>query len=317
MVEEHGNAVACVVFCSERDSFARSVPVERSIHERFGIVAVRIEVGPLALALETACDSVVSDSLFLETNLLKARVAVHEVLHDDHHLDDEFPVGILLLTCLGLALAVGDVLALVAHAMLAGPCHSLLVLLGVVDALGHAADDFGEVNAFVAHTEIFLEEVGIDDTSGDAHTCRTHRQIRLAAHCSHSLGGTCKAQNLLSNVGWDRVVLKVLDVVSVDAESRQALLGVCGEHGSKVYSTRALGSVESPNSLRPMRVHVHSLGAIAPARSNGDSRTDALALELLGTGSTLADAADSGVGDNALNGRTVAVAQVLTNKFSY
>ena len=99
---------------------------------------------------------------------------MHKVLHYDHHLDDEFPVGILLLACLGLALAVGDVLALVAHAMLAGPRHSLLVFLRVVDALGYAADDFGEVNAFVAHTEIFLEEVGIDDTSGNAHTSRTH-----------------------------------------------------------------------------------------------------------------------------------------------
>ena len=99
---------------------------------------------------------------------------MHEVLHDNHHLYDEVPVGILLLACLGLALAVGDVLALVAHTVLAGPSHSLLVLLGVVDALGHAADDFGEVNALVAHAEILLEEVGIDDTSGDTHTCRTH-----------------------------------------------------------------------------------------------------------------------------------------------
>ena len=115
-----------------------------------------------------------SDSLFLKSYLLKAWVAVHEVLHDDHHLDDEVPVGILLLAGLSLALTVGDVLALVAHTMLAGPRHSLLVLLGVVDALGHAADDFGEVNAFVAHAEIFLEEVGVDDTSGDAHTSRTH-----------------------------------------------------------------------------------------------------------------------------------------------
>ena len=105
--------------------------------------------------------------------------------------------------------------------------------------------------------------------------------------------------------------------MSVYAESRQALLGVCGEHGSKVHSTRTFGSVESPNSLRPMRIHVHGLGAIAPARSDGDGRTDALALEFFGTGSTLANATDSGVGDNALNRRAVAVAQVLTNKFSY
>ena len=38
---------------------------------------------------------------------------------------------------------------------------------------------------------------------------------------------------------WDlsTIFVEVLDVVSVDAESRQTLLGVCGEHGSKVHTT--------------------------------------------------------------------------------
>ena len=104
-----------------------------------------------------------SDGLLLESELLKARVAVHEVLHDNHHLHDELPVLILLLACLCLLRTVGDVLALVGHTVLTCPSHSLLIFHGVVYTLCHAADDFGEVNALVAHAEILLEEVGIDD----------------------------------------------------------------------------------------------------------------------------------------------------------
>ena len=177
MVEEHSHAVACVVLGSECDRLAQTVPIERGVHECFRIVAVRVEVGPLALALETACDGVVSDSLLLIAELGETRVAVHEVLHDDHHLHDELPVLVLLLACLCLLGAVSDVLALVGHAVLACPLHSLLKLYVVVDAFCHAADDLGEVDALVAHAEILLEEVRVDDRTGDTHAGRTHREV--------------------------------------------------------------------------------------------------------------------------------------------
>ena len=206
-----------------------------------------------------------SDGFLLESELFKARIAVHEVLHDNHHLHDELPVLVLLLACLCLLGAVSDVLALVCHAVLASPLHGLLKLYVVVDAFCHAADDFGEVNALVAHTEILLEEVRIDDRTCDTHTCRTHREVRLAAHCSHCLSSACEAQNLLCYVSRDRVVGEVLHVVSVDAECGQTLLCVSSEHGCQIYCARTLCAVEAPYSLRPVWVHVHCLSTVAPA----------------------------------------------------
>lgn len=66
-----------------------------------------------------------------------------------------------------------------------------------------------------------------------------------------------------------------------------------------------------------MGVHVHRLGAVAPARRNGDGGAHALALELLGTGGALANASNGGIGYDTLDGRSVAVAQVLADQFGY
>ncbi len=302
VVEEHRHAVARVVLRGEGDGLARSVPVERGVHQRLGIVAVGVEVGPLSLALEASGNGVVANGLLLEPELLKAWVAVHEVLHYYHHLDDELPVLVFLLARLSLFRSVAYVLALVHHAVLACPRHGFLKLLRVEYAFGHAAYYLREVHALVAHAEIFLEEVGVDNGARDAHACRAHGEIRLAAHGSHGLRGAREAQYLLSHVGRYRVVVEVLHVVPVDAECRQALLRVGGEHGGKVYRSWALRAVESPYRLGPMWVHVHRLGAIAPARRHGDGGSHALALKLLGASRALANAPYGAVGDDALHG---------------
>ena len=66
-----------------------------------------------------------------------------------------------------------------------------------------------------------------------------------------------------------------------------------------------------------MGVHVHGLAAIAPAGCDGDGGTDALALEFLLAGSRLCHASDSRVGNDALHGRAIAVAQIGRNQFGY
>ena len=82
---------------------------------------------------------------------------------------NEFPVGILLLAGLALFGAVLEVLALIALAIFFGPCHSLGIFLVVIDAFFHAAEQLGFVNAFIAHSEVFLEEVGVNDRTGYTH----------------------------------------------------------------------------------------------------------------------------------------------------
>ena len=97
----------------------------------------------------------------------------------------------------------------------------------------------------------------------------------------------------------------------VDTEGRQTLLGMCGKYGSQIDSTRTLCAVEAPNSFGVMRIHVHCLRTVAPARGDGDGRAHTLTLEFLGTGSTLGNTTDGGICNHTLHGRTVAVAQVL------
>ena len=265
MVEEHSHAVERVVLGGEHVGLACAVPVKRGTHQRLGEVKVGDIVGPLALALHTGSDGVVTQTLLLEAQLLETRVAVHQVVDDKHILYGELPVLVLLLAGLGLAYLLVVVVALIGLAVLLGPSHGLLVLLGVIDTLVHTAQDFDQVHILGTHAEIVLEEVGVDDTSGDTHTGVTHAQITLAAHRSHSLCGTGKAQYFFCHVGRDSVVVEVLHIMAVDAESRQTLLGMGSQNGSQIHGARALGTVEAPDSLRIMGVHIHGLRTIAPA----------------------------------------------------
>ena len=236
---------------------------------------------------------------------------MHEIAHDDGLLDCEFPVAVFAGAVFGLAVGcVADVLSFVGLAVFFGPFHGFAVFFGVVDAFRHAADDLGHVDRFVAHAEIFLEEVGIDHRSGDAHRYAAHREIRFAAHRGHSLCGACEAEYLLGYVGGYGVVVKILHVVTVDAECRQTFLRVGGEYRCEIYGSGALCAVEAPDSLGPVGVHIHSLASVAPAGGDGDGAAYAFALEFLVAGCGFGHPAYCGVGYHAFHGRSVAVAEV-------
>ena len=95
-----------------------------------------------------------SDSLLLAA-LGKLVVSVHEILDDDHHLYDKFPLFFLYFACI---LKLGRILVKGFPALCLCPCESLFVFRFVVDTLGHAADDFNLVNGLNSHAEIFLDE---------------------------------------------------------------------------------------------------------------------------------------------------------------
>ena len=52
--KQHARCVECVVFRAENVRFSRPVPVERSVKNTFGEVAVRVKIRPLSLSLEVA-----------------------------------------------------------------------------------------------------------------------------------------------------------------------------------------------------------------------------------------------------------------------
>ena len=74
--QHHGNAVAGIILGSERGRGLRAVPVKGGIEHGLGEVAVRIEVRPLALALEAADHSVATERFFMPAHLVQTRIAV-------------------------------------------------------------------------------------------------------------------------------------------------------------------------------------------------------------------------------------------------
>ena len=256
-----------------------------------------------------------SESLLLEAHLEQLRVAVHKVPHDEVHLYDEFPIGVLFLAGLLLVRAV-LVPALVDLAVLLDPGHSPGKFFFVVYALVHPAEDFGLIDLLVAHSEVLLEEVRVDDGACDAHCYGAEAQVALAAHGRYRLSGACPAEYLLGNVCRYAVIGKILDVVSVDSVCRKSLLSVCGEHCCKINCSRTLGSVESPYCLWIVRVHIHSFRTVTPARSYGNSGTYSLPFELFRTGGGFGNTANGAVGYDALYRRAVSVVKVGTDEVS-
>ncbi len=90
LAEQHGNPVEGIVFGGKHIGFPRAPPVERGVQQRFGIVAVRIEIRPLALSLKSAAQRVMPDG-FLFTALGQIRVAAVQIFDNAHHFDNKFP----------------------------------------------------------------------------------------------------------------------------------------------------------------------------------------------------------------------------------
>ena len=219
MAEEHGYAVAGIIFSSYYVCFTDTVPVKRSIQQSFGVVTIRIKIRPLALSLETGGNGIVSKCLFLESHFAKFRITLYQVAHDKSHLHNKLPIFVFLLTGLGLC---GDIeiLALIFLAILFCPCHRFSKLFFIIDTFSHATDNFSQVYRFATDAQIFLEEIRIHNRTGNTHGYATHRQIRFSAHGCYCLCGTCKTKQFFCNIGRDGIVIQILHITSVNAKSR-------------------------------------------------------------------------------------------------
>ena len=306
VAEQHRGAVKRVVLGGHDGRLADAGPVEVRVEDGLQNVAVGEVVSPLTLTLEAGRDGAVAASLFLEAQLGQARVAVHEVAGDDRHLGDELPPVLVLLGVLPLRRV--PVLALLE--VLADPLVGLLVLFGVVDALIDAAGELGHVDVFVTHAEVGAEEVGVDDGAGDTHGDGAHGQVGLTLHLRDSQAGGRVVEEAGTHVLGDGGVVSVLHVLAVDAEGRNANLGMASQGSSEVHGAGALGAVEAPDGVRHRGVHVSGLGAVAPAGGDRQGQADVVRAELGGAGLGLVDAADRGVSDDDLDGAAIRVAQV-------
>ena len=290
--KQHTQAIEHIVFGSQDVRFASAVPVERAVEQCFGKVAVRIEVGPLALTLETGCYGVVSHHLFFAT-CRQVLVAVHKVLDDDHHLHHKFPVLILLFATL---LQEFRILVPSFLAVFLGPCKCLFVFGLVVDFLGHAADNFHFVYRFHTHTQVFFDKGRVDNRATDTHTNRTDLQPALAAHrgCCHCC--STKAKQFLFHIFGNLFLVGFLHITAIDAKCRTTLLCMGGKHRCQIHCSRTLCAVKAPYTLYGQWVKVHGFRTIAPAWCYCQSDIYAFFLKLIGACCTFPYTTNCGVG---------------------
>ncbi len=309
--KEHPQTVQHVVLGRQDIRLPRPVPVERSVQKRLREVCVGIEIGPLALALETGRDRVVADG-FLGELRIELVAAAHQLLDDNHHFHHKLPVLLLLLR------RPADEFRVLVESFLAvrlRPGQGALILVMVVDALGHAADDLHLIHGLHAHPQPGLNEIAVDDRTADAHADRPDLQIGFPAHRRHGHRRAPEPQQLLFHIFRDRSVVRVADLMAVDAECRKPLLRVGRQHRRQIDRTRALRAVETPDRLDRAAVHIHRLRAVAPARGHGQGDRHALFLKFRLAGRRLAHAPDRRIRNHDFHRFAVAVPQILLEQF--
>ena len=312
--EEHRNAVQRVVLGGEGVGFADAVPVERRVEDGFREVAVGTKVGPLSLALEPASDGVVSGGLLFEAHFGEFRIADHQVAEDHRHLDHILPDLVFLFARIAEVFRV-EVLAFVRLAVFFDPGHGPSELLLIIDAQFDAACNLRAVHGFVAHAQIFLEEIGIGHRTGNAHGHGTDRKIGFAAHLHDGDGRAAEAQQLLFYVGGDAVVVLLLHFGAVDTECGQPLLVMPGQRRGEIDGSRTLGFVEAPDGFGHQRVHIDGFGAVAPAGRYREDGPNVVVAEFVGRGGRFGHAADRRVGDDTFDRSAVGIAQLRGVEF--
>ena len=288
LLEQHAEAVQHIIFGGKDVGFPRSVIVKGSGEEGFRIVAVGIEIRPLALSLEAAGDRIMSQRFFGEF-LSQLLIAAHQVFDDHVHFDRELPLLVLHLA--GFLDPVG-ILVKAFPAFFFGPGEGSLILFFVVDSLTHAADDFHLIYGFDAHAEVRLDEILVDDGTADSHGDRSDLQIGSSSQRGHRHCSAAESKQHLSHIVGDLFRVRFLHFMPVHAESRKALLRMGCQHRSKVDRARALGGVQAPDAFDCGGIHIHGLGAVAPAGRNRQGNIHAFSLEFFSAGRAFTDASD-------------------------
>ena len=260
--KQHSHAIQRVVFRGKGCGGLGAVPVEGGGHYSLGEVRVGQPVGPLALALEAACNGVLAKSFLVPAQFVKFGIAEEYIPDDYRHLGDELPVFIRG-DDLGLSYNIRQVLAFVQVKALGTvflyPAKGLCILLMVVYLKGNAAQDFGHIHPLGPDAEIFLEHIRVAVAARDAHCHAAQVDIGFILHPAHSHSAPGEFQYLFSYVGRDGAIPQVLHIVAVDGEGRQAFLGVGSHDGGKVHRSRALGAVKAPYRLDGLGVHIKGL----------------------------------------------------------
>ena len=286
--EQHAKPVQNVVLGRQNIRFSRTVPIEGSIQQCLREIAVRIEIRPLTLALESGCNRIVAYHLFF-TAFRQILVAVHQVFDDNHHLNDKFPC--LFFFFIG-SLHEIRIFVISFLAFFLRPFKRLLIFGFVINFFRHAADNFHFIYGFHTHAQIFFYKRRVDNGTADSHCHGTNLQIGFSSHGCSRNSRAAEPQQFFSHIVGNGCIVHILNFMSVNTECRKSLLCMRSQYGSKIYRTRTLRSVKAPYSFNRHRVHIHRLRTIAPAGCYGQCDVNAFFSEFCGTGCRFSDTSD-------------------------
>src|SRR5574341_968862 len=182
MTEEHRRAVQTVILGCYDVRLPMTIPVVGSVEDRLEKITIGLIVRPLTLPLEARQNCVSSQSLFPKAKFGQVRIAPHHITRYHRHLDNGFPIAILLFSS---ALFFRRVVFSSLFTVFLDPDHSALEFFGIIDTLVNTPEKFSHVYCFHAHAKIRFEEVVIYDRSSNAHGNCPEGNIGFATHRSN------------------------------------------------------------------------------------------------------------------------------------
>ena len=302
--KHHSQAVEDVIFRREYIRLSRSVPVKGGIQHRFREITVGIEIRPLTLSLE-ACRNRIMAYHFLFTANGQVLVAVHQIFDDTHHLNNELPVLVLLLSGF---LNLFRIFIKAFNAVCFCPGQRLFKFCLVINAFRHTADDFHLIHGFHTHSQILFNKCGINDGTADAHADRTNLQIRFSSHSGNRYRSSSEAKQLLHNILRDIRCVRILNIMSVNTECRKSLLRMGSQYTCQIYGSGTLRTVKAPYALDRIGIHIHCFRAIAPAGCYGQGNIHTGLAEFVRACRSLAHTTDGSICNNHLYRLPVGVA---------
>jgi len=319
--KQHTESVEHIIFSSEDHRFFLALKIEGGIQYCLGIITVGPVIRPLPLSLETCCNGIVA-GLFLLESIWEIGISLHQIFDDTVHLNGEFPLLFLFLRSefnaafFSKKLDEFRVIVTTFFAVLLCPCQCSFIRSVVIDALLHTAKDLYFIHRLYAEAEIFLHKLLVDNRASDPHTHRADLQIAFSPHGCSGNGCTAKAQQLflyiIRNTGD---LVTILHLMAINPKRRKSLLRMGGQNRGQVYSPRTFRTIKAPDTLNRHRVHIHSFGAVAPARCDRQCNCHAFSAEFLRTGSRFRYAPNRAICNDHTNWITIGIAQVVLKQF--
>src|SRR5659263_636131 len=101
--------------------------------------------------------------------------------------------------------------------------------------MGDTAFNLDLIHPLNAHTEIFLEHLGINIGSGDTHGRSADTGTGLAFHRTGSNGSLSPKKKLVTDILRNADIGGILNIMTVNSKSREFTLGV-GGHNAVSYT---------------------------------------------------------------------------------